>query len=769
MAANSILKLKVDNTEYDANIKKAAEGIQHLAKRMHDAQGDFEGLDKASLDFIKNVQYMTTSAKTASGQYRELENAYKNLAATYEGLNAFEKEGDAGKALAEQLEILKKRTLDMKANMDAASKSLQDNSKQGKESSSILDTLASKFTINIDALKLMDYGLQAVNGALNIAKDAFMSSEANVDEWGRTVAASESVYQGFLNAINTGDISGYLSRIDEIVSAARTAYNELDRLGTMKTIQAPAMSAQQTENERMRMMIQTGRYIAPIDGRKASMQNGQLLTPDQIRRIEQQLQNGMHKVVSLVGNEVKQTSKAIDAVYNRQAKELGLSLSEFRKGTSSMAEFDKRIAGYDQYQQWRASHTTIDLQSGRETVARGNPYEQFAKWGTFRVDGQRYNDLIRLIQQRDQQASQAYNTQSQAYRAINRAEGITVKGIMKGESGGGGRTPAVSKEDLQREKMFAQLRKAEAQASKIIADERAKEHRTETRGTSGFNEQNIANWTSMMKDQLSKADFGSVMYNQIVENMKDMSVITELTKEAVKRGLNPNELGLTDLFEQAFDNIDVDDSVLQGILDKINTWFKDKPIELNVKTGEKGGKGAKNVTDDVKALTKTARITADVVGTIGQAFNAIEDPAAKVAGTVAQAIANVALAYSDALAKTQAEKFNIWGFIAAASASTISMASTIAAIHSQTGYAEGGIVKGNHYSGDMLNGGSFGINAGELVLNRAQQGSLASQLEGSAGGFRNGQIVGRIEGEKIVLVANRYFRRTGQGEIVTWK
>jgi hypothetical protein len=127
------------------------------------------------------------------------------------------------------------------------------------------------------------------------------------------------------------------------------------------------------------------------------------------------------------------------------------------------------------------------------------------------------------------------------------------------------------------------------------------------------------------------------------------------------------------------------------------------------------------------------------------------------------------MAYSDALAKDQTTKFNIWGFIAAAAASTISMATTIAQIHSQTGYAEGGIVKGNHYSGDMLDGGSFGINAGELVLNRAQQGSLASQLEGSAGGFRNGQIVGRIEGEKIVLVANRYFRRTGQGEILTWK
>jgi hypothetical protein len=205
----------------------------------------------------------------------------------------------------------------------------------------------------------------------------------------------------------------------------------------MKTIQAPQMSAQQTENERMRMMIQTGRYIAPVDGRKASMQNGQLLTPDQITRIEKQLQNGMQNVVSLVGNEVKQTGRAIDAVYNRQAQELGMSLKEFRKGTSSMAEFDKRMAGYDQYQKWRAEHTTIDMQSGRETVARGNPFEQFAKWGTFRVDGDRYNDLVKLIQQRDQQAGQAYSMQSQAYRTMNRAEGITLRQIMGGGSGGG--------------------------------------------------------------------------------------------------------------------------------------------------------------------------------------------------------------------------------------------------------------------------------------------------------------------------------------------
>ena len=74
----------------------------------------------------------------------------------------------------------------------------------------------------------------AVSGALKVAKDAFFANEKQLDEWGRTVDASKSVYNGFLSAINTGDISGFLSNIDQIVSAARDAYNALDELNTFK-------------------------------------------------------------------------------------------------------------------------------------------------------------------------------------------------------------------------------------------------------------------------------------------------------------------------------------------------------------------------------------------------------------------------------------------------------------------------------------------------------------------------------------------------------
>jgi hypothetical protein len=361
--ANSILKLKVESSEYDQKLANAAKGIRHLADVAHKGAGELTGLEKSEVDYIKALGDMETKSRTASGQVRELSGSYKELKVIYDQLNEVEKADEGGKALAASLETLRTRAQEAKTQLDSATKSLNDNGQSAQQSGGFLEGLASKFTINIDAIKLFNIGLQAAEGALSVAKDAFFASEATVDEWGRVMDSSKSLYEGFLTALNTGDISGYLSRIDSIVQAARTAYNELDRLGTMKTIQAPKMSAQQTENERMRMMIQTGRYIAPVDGRRASMKDGQLLTPDQIRRIEAQLQNGMKTVVSLVGNEVKQTGKAIDAVYNRQAQELGMSLKEFRKGTSSMAEFDKRMAGYDQYQKWREQHTTINMQS----------------------------------------------------------------------------------------------------------------------------------------------------------------------------------------------------------------------------------------------------------------------------------------------------------------------------------------------------------------------------------------------------------------------
>ena len=682
--ADSILRLRVESQEYDNKLKQAAQGLTRYADECRKVGGTLEVVEKETLDYVRALGQMDTTSRTATGKLAEMKKTFTELSVVYKNMTDEEKNSPFGKALATSLDQLKGRIGESKVQLNDINKSING----GGGLTGALDSLSDKFGMSVQSLAGWGTALAAGKAALDVAKDAFFASEETVDEWGRVMDSSKSLYEGFLTALNTGDISGYLSRIDSIVQAARAAYNELDRLGTMKTIQAPKMSAQQTENERMRMMIQTGRYIAPVDGRRASMQNGQLLTPDQIKRIEQQLQGGMQKVVTLVGNEVAQTGRAIDAVYNRQAQELGMSLKEFRKGTSSMAEFDKRMAGYDQYQKWRAEHTTIDMQSGRETVARGNPFEQFAKWGTFRVDGDRYNDLVKLIQQRDQQAGSLYGMQSQAYRTMNRAEGVTLRQLMGGGSGGGGRSGRSS--------------------------------------SKGFDISSIA-------FDANKAMLAAVKGDGEDGPSEVWKAITEGAKEATSEVDN-----LTAAFE---------------------------------KLNEAQGVTVKDSNKESKSMSDSWRTASAAIGAVGNAMSGLKNPAIDIMTVIGQSIATIALAYAQNLAKDKTTTGNIWAFIAAAAASTISMITTIASIHSATGYAEGGMIKGNSYSGDNIGGlvdGSqlVGLNAGEVVLNAAQQNTLAQSLQGNGGTVN---VVGRVVGEDIFLSADRYARRSGRGSILTGK
>lgn len=78
--------------------------------------------------------------------------------------------------------------------------------------------------------------------------------------------------------------------------------------------------------------------------------------------------------------------------------------------------------------------------------------------------------------------------------------------------------------------------------------------------------------------------------------------------------------------------------------------------------------------------------------------------------------------------------------------------------------AASGVVAGNTYSGDQI---PAMLNAGEVVLNRAQASNLASILQD--GERRGGTQVARVSGEQIYIAMNNYLRRSGRGELVTWK
>lgn len=78
-------------------------------------------------------------------------------------------------------------------------------------------------------------------------------------------------------------------------------------------------------------------------------------------------------------------------------------------------------------------------------------------------------------------------------------------------------------------------------------------------------------------------------------------------------------------------------------------------------------------------------------------------------------------------------------------------------------HAANGFVPGNNYSGDMI---PAALNAGELVLNRAQQGNLASQLQN--GGWGDMKLVARLAGTDLLVSIERTLQKQGYGRIATW-
>ena len=712
--ADVVAKLRLDSQEYDQKLKRATEGLVHYADGCRKVGGTLEHVDEGMVEFARSLGKMETVSTSARGQLNELTKAFTELSFRYSKMTEDEKKGEYGKALKSSLDDLKVRINDTKGNLDDIGKSLNG----GGGLSGALDAIAGKFGMNIEQLTKFGGVLGAASAALKVSKDAFFASEQNIDEWGRVVAAGEGVYEGFLTALNTGDISGYLNNINTIINAAREAYNELDRLSTQKAIDNSRSQAQRVENERARAMLRTGRYIAPNDGRKAAMAEGTILTPAQKQKLAQQLENGLKTANTIVRSEIDQTTKAINALYKEQAAVLQMSSKEFRAGTSSMEEFDKRLEGYRNYVNFEREHTYND---GRSAVSHRdnavNPYEQYKAWGVFKDDGKLFQKINDLINQRASLQSQNYSNVAQAYRSINTA-------TKPGSGGGGSRSGSGGGTDVQ---TYA--------ANSITAQTKLVQELTKQ-------------WNDASEEMRTGYLFQLVEAEKKLKEMQDQQkAVKEMLTNGPIKAVSP--FGLADGMTKS--------------MKEIEDELAKNPIKLRVEID----------TEKVKSIQKMAQIqktlgnVADAANSIGQAFNSIEDPAAKVAGTVAQAIATMALAYAQASAATSNEG---WGWIAFAATGLATMMSSISAIHSATGYAQGGVVKGNSYSGDnMMFGGDglYGLNAGEVVLTKAMAGNLASQLQ-EGGGGGGGVQVARISGEQIYVALDRYLKRSGRGELLTW-
>ncbi len=788
--ADNIIKLKVDSQEYEGKIKRASQGLQELGRNLREAGKTFADADAKQVEFARELGKMQTVSNTTKGKIAEMSAAFVNLKTTYLQMTDAEKQSPIGQAMSKSLEELKQRTIDAKRELEDLNKEL--NTMKTTETSSgsgggifsgdklsgMLQVfggnlmtkaagMAAGFATELgDAVKqgvelakqgegiriaferlgrgdILDGLRQATHGTvtdLELMKAAvkFNDFKLPLDELGTMLAFAQQ------KAKDTGQSVDYM--VDSIVTGlGRKSLMILDNLGLSATEVKEKMKETgdmtKAVGEIIReQMSKAGDYVetaadratkADVDLKNAMEDLGRTFQPltDAGTSMWSSLKIG---ALDLLNNAVRPLIDTLteagriraqfaqqggDMRVNRMLGRLGsISSSQYRQNTynAQLANFDTKIGSYQQYladyKKWQSDKTAVGA------------YDRMAAFQK-QTGLSMYSDVKEQLAVFQKMRAEYVNGAKAILEGNPAPSPTEPTKPIKGGGGGSGSAKAVQTEMQTLQKQIQELEQEYIKLGGITTEE-ANKRRSEIQSEIAANETRI-NQIKLLGEQAH----GKLMGGSV-------------STEGIKMG------------SFAFDG-----ESLQKNLDYVLDQIKVKPIVVPLETTK----------NNIEGITKAAQTTAQVVGSIGQAFNAIEDPAAKVAGTVMQAIANVALGY--AMATKQASLLGPWVWVAFAASGLATMLSTISAIHSATGYAEGGIVKGSSYSGDnigaVVDGSQFvGLNAGELVLNRAQQANLAQSLQN--GGGQTVRVVGKLAGKDLFICAENWAKSVGKGEFVTW-
>ena len=218
--AESILKLRVDSQEYESKIKRAAVGIQRMAEACHKAGSTLNVLEDENRDFIRSLGNMETVSKTARGKIAELTAAFTDLKSVYNAMSAAEKNGEVGKELNKQLEIMKGRILDGKRELQEIGKELQGGNGKFGQFGSIIDGIGQKMGINANITELLTSRTALLTGAIGAGTTAVVAATKAWADYNAEIAKQQQI-----TTVTTGLKGDDADRMTAAARALSKTYN----------------------------------------------------------------------------------------------------------------------------------------------------------------------------------------------------------------------------------------------------------------------------------------------------------------------------------------------------------------------------------------------------------------------------------------------------------------------------------------------------------------------------------------------------------------
>jgi len=739
--ADIISRLKLESGEFDSKIKRAGQELMAYSEHCRKTGLIMGFANKDASAFAKSLGSMQTTSTTARGKINELSEAFVNLRVMYKNMTDEEKNNQFGKNLSASLDQLKTRIQDAKKDLSDVTAELN-----GKEGGGLFGGGKLGGMLQVFGGNLMTKGAGMLAG--------LASEMGDMVKQGVELAKQGEGIRIAFERLGRGDILDGLRQAThgtvtdiELMKAA-VKFNDfklpLDELGTMLAFAQQKAKDTGQSVDYMVDSIVTGlgrKSLMILDnlGLSASEVKERMAeTGDMTKAVGAIIREQMAKAGDYVETAADRAAQANVSLQNKM-EELGRKFAPLQEASNNMWT-SMKIGIMDVVGGPLTDLLNKLTEAGRLASAYG-VLGGNAKVGrmTSNLSSAREGNRQSIYQQQQQQFWRYINPREQQIRDIRawqsgqRGEALQGRiGAIRDKYGSLDATKIQAEVDAAK-KMLADYQSAAKQILQPI-----KQEITPTITTSGGTTGGHGGGSRGGGFDLSKIAFDPD--KAALSATKGVDTGPSEIWKAITEGAKESTSSVEDL-AKAFE-------------------------KLNAAQGVTAGEGVKDSSEMAKSWSNAGT----AISAVGSAMSQIEDPAAKVMATVAQAIATIALTYAKSLEGT----FTPWDWIAGAASGLATMINVISAIHSATGYAQGGVIKGNSYSGDNIGGmvdggagGFVGLNAGEVVLNAAQQRGVASAL--SEGGNRRIEVFGRLSGETIYLSSDRYTRRTGRGTIMTWK
>lgn len=245
--------------------------------------------------------------------------------------------------------------------------------------------------------------------------------------------------------------------------------------------------------------------------------------------------------------------------------------------------------------------------------------------------------------------------------------------------------------------------------------------------------------TSRFSTLQSDFNLGIVGKEDVMKELVEINaILTSIGKEPIEITFTAD--GIVNAEEKAKELKEKFDALKDSILGKFDGGFTSTLEELQ------------NLKDYLDLGGNAAVAAGAGMQMFGNSLQQIAgDGAAAKAGAILAAVGQLVVSFATAM--TSASK-NWITWLAFGVTGSAALATIIAQIKS---FADGGIIEGNQFRGDAM---LARVNAGELILNKTQQGNLFRMLDGGvAAGGGGGRVEFQISGTTLKGVLNNYDKK----------